>query len=175
MAESQQKKLDRVRPPRVQISYDVETNGAMEKKELPFVVGVLADLSAQRKEPLPPVKDRKFTEIDRDNINDVMAEAAPALQLSVPNTLADDGSQLRVGLEFKSMDDFEPARVAEQIPPLKELLDMRKRLDEVLAKISTNQQLEGLLQDVLANTDKVKDLAQQMGIGADAPTREGGQ
>lgn len=173
MAESQQKKLDRVRPPRVQISYDVETNGAMVKKELPFVVGVMADLSAQRKDPLPPVKDRKFTEIDRDNINDVMAEAAPALQLSVPNTLADDGSQLRVGLEFKSMDDFEPARVAEQVPPLKELLDMRKRLDEVLAKISTNQQLEGLLEDVLANTEKVKDLAKQMGIG-DAPAQEGG-
>ncbi len=175
MPESQQKKLDRVRPPRVQISYDVETNGAMEKKELPFVVGVLADLSAQRKEALPPVKDRKFTEIDRDNINDVMAEAAPALQLSVPNTLADDGSQLRVGLEFKSMDDFEPARVAEQVAPLKELLDMRKRLDEVLAKISTNQQLEGLLEDVLKNTDKVKDLAKQMGIEGDAPTQEGGK
>jgi type VI secretion system protein ImpB len=175
MAESQQKKLDRVRPPRVQISYDVETNGAMVKKELPFVVGVMADLSAQRKEPLPPVKDRKFTEIDRDNINDVMAEAAPALQLSVPNTLADDGSQLRVGLEFKSLDDFEPARVAEQVAPLKELLDMRKRLDEVLAKISTNQQLEGLLQDVLANTEKVKDLAKQMGIEGDAPATEGGK
>jgi type VI secretion system protein ImpB len=164
-----------VRPPRVQISYDVETNGAMVKKELPFVVGVMADLSAQRKEPLPPVKDRKFTEIDRDNINDVMAEAAPALQLSVPNTLADDGSQLRVGLEFKSLDDFEPARVAEQVAPLKELLDMRKRLDEVLAKISTNQQLEGLLQDVLANTEKVKDLAKQMGIEGDAPATEGGK
>ena len=175
MAESQQKKLDRVRPPRVQISYDVETNGAMVKKELPFVIGVLADLSAQRKRPLPAVKDRKFTEIDRDNINDVMAEAAPALQLSVPNTLADDGSQLRVGLEFKSLDDFEPARVAEQVAPLKELLDMRKRLDEVLAKISTNQQLEGLLQDVLANTEKVKDLAKQMGIEAGTPASEGGK
>src|SRR5262245_9364725 len=175
MAESQQKKLDRVRPPRVQISYDVETNGAMVKKELPFVVGVMADLSAQRADPVPPVKDRKFTEIDRDNINDVMAEAAPALQLSVPNTLADDGSQLRVGLEFKSLDDFEPARVAEQVAPLKELLDMRKRLDEVLAKISTNQQLEGLLQDVLANTEKVKDLAKQMGIEGGAPAAtEGG-
>jgi len=173
MADSQQKKLDRVRPPRVQISYDVETNGAMVKKELPFVVGVMADLSAQRKEPLPPVKDRKFTEIDRDNIDDVMAEAAPALQLSVPNTLADDGSQLRVGLEFKSLEDFEPARVAEQVAPLKELLDMRKRLDEVLAKISTNQQLEGLLQEVLANTEKVKDLAKQMGIEASAT--EGGK
>jgi type VI secretion system protein ImpB len=144
------------------------------------VVGVMADLSAQRKEPLPPVKDRKFTEIDRDNINDVMADAAPALQYSVNNTLADDGSKLRVGLEFKSLEDFEPARVAEQVPPLKELLDMRKRLDEVLAKISTNQQLEGLLQDVLANTDKVKDLAKQMGLEEGAapavpPTEEGGK
>jgi type VI secretion system protein ImpB len=172
MAESQQKKLDRVRPPRVQISYDVETNGALEKKELPFVVGVLADLSAQRKDPLPPVKERKFTEIDRDNINDVMAEAAPALNYSVANKLSDDGSQMRVDLQFKSMDDFEPARVAEQVPALKELLDMRKRLDEALAKISTNQQLEGVLQEVLANTERVKKLASEMGL--DSSKTEGG-
>jgi len=103
MSESLQHKLDRVRRPRVQITYDVETNGAMVKKELPFVVGVLADLSAQRKTPLPPLRDRKFVEIDRDNINDVMADAAPELQMRVENKLADDGSQLSVGLKFSSM------------------------------------------------------------------------
>jgi len=169
MSESLQHKLDRVRRPRVQITYDVETNGAMVKKELPFVVGVLADLSAQRKTPLPPLRDRKFVEIDRDNINDVMADAAPELQMRVENKLADDGSQLSVGLKFSSMDDFEPGRVAEQVAPLKELLDMRKRLDEVLGKMESNVKLEGLLQEVLANTEKVQTLAKQMGIETPAP------
>src|SRR3954463_12307097 len=125
-----QHKLDRVRRPRVQITYDVETNGAMVKKELPFVVGVMADLSAQRKAPLPAMRDRKFVEIDRDNINKVMSDAAPELQMRVENKLADDGSQLAVNLKFKKLDDFEPGAVAQQVAPLKELLEMRKRLDE---------------------------------------------
>src|SRR5205814_736311 len=169
MAESLQHKLDRVRRPRVQITYDVETNGAMVKKEPPFVVGVLADLSAQRKTPLPAMRDRKFTEIDRDNINNVMADAAPELSIRVANRLSEDGSQLSVPLAFRNLDDFSPARVAEQVAPLKELLEMRKRLDEVLGKIESNVKLEGLLQDVLGNDEKVKALAQQMGIDATAP------
>lgn len=175
MSESNQKKIGRVRKPRVQISYDVETNGAMQKKELPYLVGVLADLSAQRTEPLPPMKDRKFVEIDRDNINNVMADAAPEIQVSVDNKLSEDGTVLRVPLKFRSMEDFQPAKVAEQVPALKELLDMRQRLDEVLGKIGVNAKLEGLLQEVLANTAKVEELAKQMGISADqpvAPTEE---
>ncbi len=165
MAESFQHKLDRVRSPRVQITYDVETNGAMVKKELPFVVGIMAGLSGHRDEKeLGAIKDRKFVEIDRDNIDSVMKDAAPMLNLSVANKLADDDSKLRLQLQFKSMDDFAPANVAEQVAPLKELLDMRKRLDEVISRISTNSQLENVLQDVLANTEKVKELAKQMGI-----------
>ncbi|MFO0938030.1 MAG: type VI secretion system contractile sheath small subunit [Gemmataceae bacterium] len=164
MADSFQHKLDRVRSPRVQITYDVETNGAMEKKELPFVTGVLAGLSGHRDEKeLGLLKDRKFVEIDRDNINKVLHDAAPSLNLSVDNTLTDDNSKLRVGLKFDSLDDFEPAKVAEQIAPLRELLEMRRRLDEVLSRISTNTQLEGVLQDVLANTDKVNQLARELG------------
>jgi len=166
MSESWQHKLDRVRRPRVQITYDVEANGAMVQKELPFVVGVLADLSAQRKTPLPSMRDRKFVEIDRDNINRVMADAAPELQMRVDNKLADDGSQLAVNLKFKSLDDFEPGRVAQQVAPLKELLDMRQRLDEVLGKMESNVKLEGLLQDVLSNSEKAAALAKQMGIEA---------
>ena len=167
MAESQQHKLDRVRPPRVQITYDVETNGAMQKKELPFLVGVLADLSGHRDEKeLGPLRDRKFTDIDRDNVDAVLADAAPKLNLTVDNQLAADGSKLKCELKFRSMDDFAPAAVAQQIAPLKELLDMRRRLDEVLAKITTNKQLEDVLQDVLANTDKVQALAKQMGLTA---------
>lgn len=169
MPESFQHKLDRVRSPRVQITYDVETNGAMVKKELPFVVGIMAGLSGHRDEKeLGAVKDRKFVEIDRDNLDSVMKDAAPMLNLSVANKLADDDSKLRLSLQFKSMEDFEPAKVAEQIAPLKELLDMRKRLDEVISRISTNSQLESVLQDVLANQDKVKELAKQMGIDENA-------
>src|SRR6516162_5595359 len=112
--ESMQHKLDRVRRPRVQITYDVETNGAMVKTELPFVVGVLADLSGQPKEALRPLKDRKFVPIDRDNFNDVLAKSAPRLALKVQNRLTDEDSKLAVELNFKSIDDFEPARVAEQ-------------------------------------------------------------
>lgn len=169
MPESFQHKLDRVRSPRVQITYDVETNGAMVKKELPFVVGILAGLSGHREEKeLGALKDRKFVEIDRDNVDSVMKDAAPMLNLSVANKLADDDSKLRLSLQFKSMEDFEPAKVAEQVAPLKELLDMRKRLDEVISRISTNSQLETVLQDVLANQDKVKELAKQMGIDENA-------
>lgn len=165
MPESYQHRLDRVRPPRVQITYDVETNGAMEQKELPFVVGVLAALSGHRDEKeLGPMRDRKFQEIDRDNIDKVMEDAAPKLNLSVDNTLAGDNSKLRVELKFNALTDFEPAKVAEQVAPLKELLDMRRRLNEVLARISTNQQLEEVLQEVLSNTEKVQSLAQQLGI-----------
>src|SRR3954453_7512019 len=124
--ESLQHKLDRVRRPRVQITYDVETNGAMQKVELPFVVGVMADLSAQPKEALRPLKERKFVNIDRDNFNDVMERSAPRLAMKVDNRLTGEGdSKLAVELNFKHIDDFEPARVAEQVPALKQLLEMR--------------------------------------------------
>jgi type VI secretion system protein ImpB len=172
MSESWQHKLDRVRRPRVQITYDVETNGAMVQKELPFVVGVMADLSAQRKTPLPAMRDRTFVEIDRDNINKVMSDAAPEVQMRVDNKLADDGSQLAVNLKFKKLDDFEPGAVAQQVAPLKELLDMRKRLDEVMGKMESNIKLEGLLQDVLTNSEKVASLAKQMGLEAGEQTEK---
>src|SRR6516162_154482 len=129
MAERLQHKLDRVRRPRVQITYDVETGGAMKKVELPFVVGVLADLSGQPKEALKPLKERKAVYIDRDNFNEVLARSGARLALRVPNMLTDPNSKLAVELNFKHMDDFEPARVAEQIGPLKQLLEMRKELN----------------------------------------------
>ena len=165
MAESQQHKLDRVRPPRVQITYDVETNGAMEKKELPFVVGVMAELSGHRDEKeLGKLADRKFQQIDRDNIDAVLEDAAPTLNLTVDNVLSADGSRLKAALAFKSMDDFAPAAVARQIPALKELLDMRGRLDQILASLQTNTPLDDILQGVLASTDNVQKLASEMGI-----------
>jgi len=169
MAESTAKKISRVRPPRVQITYDVETNGALQQKELPFVVGVVADLSAQRTAPLPALKDRKFVEIDRDNINDVMSDAAPEISIRVENKLADDGTQLSVPLKFRSMEDFEPAKVAEQVPALKELLEMRQRLDEILAKISTNSKLDEALSGALKN-ETLQGLGKELGIGTDQPS-----
>jgi type VI secretion system protein ImpB len=174
MAESQQHKLDRVRRPRVQITYDVETGGAMVKTELPFVVGVMADLSGQPKQALPALKERKFVPIDRDNFNEVLERAAPRLAMKVDNRLTDDNTKLAVDLNFKSIDDFEPARVAEQVAPLKELLDMRLRLTQMLAKMEGNDKLDQLLNDVLNNTEKAMSLAKQLGIEAapEAPKTE---
>jgi type VI secretion system protein ImpB len=173
MSESLQHKLDRVRRPRVQITYDVETNGAMQKTELPFVVGIMADLSGQPKEALRPLKERKFTNIDRDNFNDVLERSAPRLAMKVDNKLTGEGdSKLAVELNFKHIDDFEPAKVAEQIGPLKELLDMRLRLTQLLAKMEGNDKLEALLADVMGNNEKAMALAKEMGI--EAPKTEGG-
>jgi len=159
MAESLQHKLDRVRRPRVQITYDVETGGAMKKVELPFVVGVLADLSGQPKEALKPIKERKATFIDRDNFNKVLAQSGARLALRVPNKLTDPNSKLAVELNFKNMDDFEPANVAEQIGPLKQLLEMRHELTQLLGRMEGNDKLEQLLADVLANTEKATAVA----------------
>jgi type VI secretion system protein ImpB len=154
MPESLQHKLDRVRRPRVHITYDVETGGAMKAVELPFVVGVLADLSGQPKEALPPLKERKAVAIDRDNFNKVMEKSRVRLAMRVPNKLTDPNSKLAVELQFKHIDDFEPARVAEQIEPLKKLLDMRHELTQLLGRMEGNDKLEQLLADVLVNTEK---------------------
>jgi type VI secretion system protein ImpB len=170
MAESLQKKLDRVRRPRVQITYDVETGGAMQKVEMPFVVGVMADLSGQPKEALRPIKERKFTNIDRDNFNDVLAKSAPRLAMKVDDKLTGGDGKLAVELNFKSIDDFDPARIAQQVGPLKELLEMRQRLVHLMAKMEGNDKLEELLADVLTNTEKAAALAKQMGV--EAPKEE---
>jgi len=164
--------LDRVRRPRVQITYDVETNGALQKVELPFVVGVMADLSGQPKDPLPILKDRKFANIDRDNFNDVLAKAAPRLAYRVADKLSgQEGGQLGVELNFRSMDDFDPAKVATQVPALKKLLDARHELTQLLAKMEGNDKLEAMLTEILANTENATKLAGELGI--EAPKEEG--
>jgi type VI secretion system protein ImpB len=154
--ESIHKKLARVRKPRVHITYDVEIGDAIEQKELPYVVGVLADLSGQPKEALPRVKDRKFVEIDRDNFNQVMAGIKPRLTFRVPNRLANDDSQIGVELEFKHLDDFSPEAVAQQVEPIRKLVEARQRLNELALKINSSDKLENLLQDVVQNTDALK-------------------
>ena len=168
--------LDRVRRPRVQITYDVETNGAMQKVELPFVVGVLADLSGQPAEPLKRIKERSFVNIDRDNFNDVMAKSTPRLAMKVPNRLSGDAdTKIAVELNFRTIDDFEPGRVAEQVAPLRELLKMRDQLNQLLGKMEGNDKLDQLLAEVLSNTDKARALAQSMGIepGSDQAGADG--
>lgn len=170
MAESMQHKLDRVRRPRVQVTYDVETNGAMVKTELPFVVGVLADLSGSPKEKLGPMKDRKIVEIDRDNFNQVLKKATPRVAIKVANKITNDDTKLAVELNFKNMDDFEPAKVAEQVGPMKELLDMRHRLTELLGKMEGNDKLEAMLADIMGNSDKAAAIAKALGGGAESET-----
>jgi type VI secretion system protein ImpB len=140
----------------------VETNGQMEARELPFVVGVLADLSGQPAKPLDPLKERKFVNIDRDTFNSVLQKAAPRLAMKVANRLTDDNTSLALELNFKSFDDFEPARIAQQIGPLRELLEARQRLTELLAKGEGNDKLEQLLAQVLNNTDLRTQLAEQI-------------
>ena len=169
-SESYQKKLDRVRRPRVQITYDVETNGALQKRELPYVVGVMADLSGQPKDPLRPMKERKFVPIDRDNFNQVLEKSAPRVAMRVDNKLTDDNSKLAVELNFKNMDDFDPAAIAKQVPALKELLEMRNRLTQLMSKMEGNDKLETLLGDVLQNTEKAMALAKEIGIKPEGET-----
>jgi type VI secretion system protein ImpB len=170
---SRQKTLERVRRPRVQISYDVETVGGMRKVELPFVVGVMADLSGMPAKPLPAMKERKFVPIDRDNFNKVLAKMEPRLALRVQNKLTDENTKLGAELNFRHIDDFEPARVAEQIPALKELLDVRQRLSQLLNKMEGNEKLERLLDDIINNPDKKAALAKLVPEGgSEAPKAE---
>lgn len=163
MSESTQHKLSRVRPPRVQITYDVEIGDAIQMKELPLVVGIMADLAGKPTEALPPIAKRKFVEIDRDNINDVMASIKPRLAFQVANRLeepedGEEGSQLNVALEFEHLDDFHPESVVKQIEPLRKLYEARQRLTDLMAKLDGNDDLDALLRDVAANTEKQEEI-----------------
>jgi len=172
--ESLQHTLDRVRSPRVQITYDVEVGDAIEMKEIPFVVGVLADLSGKPDEPLPKMKERKFVEIDRDNFNNVLAGMKPRLAYRVDNKLTDDGSQLAVELRFKSLDDFHPEQVAKQVDPLRKLVDARSRLTELLNKLDGNDKLDEMLQDIISSSESLEKLGKEAGVDKkkDEPNKE---
>jgi len=162
--ESLQHTLDRVRAPRVQITYDVEVGDAIEMKEIPFVVGVMSDLSGKPDEPLPRLKDRKFVEIDRDNFDNVLAGMKPRLAYRVDNKLTDDDTKMAVELRFKSIDDFHPERVAEQIAPVRKLVETRKRLSDLLSKLDGNDRLDELLQEVISSTDSLEKLGAEAGV-----------
>ena len=163
-SESLQHKLDRVRSPRVQITYDVEVGDSIEMKDIPFVVGVLADLSGKPDEPLPKLKDRKFVEIDRDNFNNVLEAMRPRAAFKVDNKLTNDDSKIAVDLRFKSMDDFHPERVVQQVEPLRKLVEARRKLSDLLSKLDGNDRLDELLQDVIANSDSLQQLGKEAGV-----------
>ena len=163
--EGTQKKLERVRPPRVSISYDVETGGAIETKELPFVMGVLGDFTGQPVEPLAKLKERKFVDVNPDNFDDVLASMKPHLAFTVENKLSEDANAGKIGvdLHFKSLDDFAPENVARQVKPLRELLELRTKLADLRGSLQGNDKLEEILQSTLNDEDKMKRLRAEMG------------
>ena len=158
--ESIQKRLEKVRPPRVQLTYDVEKGDAIEQKEIPFVVGVLGDFSGQPDQPLPRIKDRQFVNVDLDNFDAVMEGMAPRAAYRAQNTLTGDG-EIAVEMTFKSIDDFRPEAVVQQVEPLRKLLEARTKLADLRNKVAGNEKLEDLLNDVLANTEQLKQLGRK--------------
>jgi type VI secretion system protein ImpB len=161
-------KLDRVRKPRVHIKYEVETEGASVERELPFVVGVMGDFSGNPTAPKAPLKNRKFVKIDRDNFDKVMAQVAPELNIGVDNVLEEGGNkEMKVKLNFNSMDDFTPGRIAGQVPALKKLMDTRNKLRDLMAKVDRSEDLESLLEQVLQKKDELNKLSSDLGVSAE--------
>ena len=158
-------KLSRVRKPRVHITYEVETEGARVLRELPFVMGVLGDFSGKPTQPLKPLRDRKFIQIDRDNFDEVMARMTPGLEFRVTNTLKGDGSEMAVKLRFDGLEDYDPGRVVQQVEPLKKLLETRDKLRDLLTKIDRSDELETLLERVLKSDEEIKKLSAELGAG----------
>ncbi|HFQ5212332.1 TPA: type VI secretion system contractile sheath small subunit [Vibrio vulnificus] len=158
-------KLSRVRKPRVHITYDVETEGTSLKKELPFVVGVMGDFAGQNTEALKPLKDRRFIQIDRDNFDDVLKKMSPSVEFKVKNTMVDDGTEFAVNLHFQSMKDFEPASIVRQVDPLRQLMDTRNKLRDLMTKVDRSEELENVLEAVLNNTDNLSKLADELKLG----------
>jgi len=169
--ESLQKKISRVRPPRVHITYDVETNGSIEKRDIPFVMGVMADVSGQPEQPLPPLKDRKFVEIDKDTFDKVLGQINPRLAYKVDNRLSEDDTRLGIELRFNTMADFEPAAVVKQIPALRRLLELRSALHNLRSSLIGNDRLESVLQEILKSHDAMQRIGAESG-SATAGTKE---
>jgi type VI secretion system protein ImpB len=165
MSNSIHEKLSRVRRPRVHITYEVETEGAQIVRELPFVVGVMGDFSGDPTQPLRPLAERKFIQIDRDSFDEVMKRLAPGLKLRVENKLSPEGGIIPVDLRFDSIEDFEPARVLDQVPALKALLETRNRLRDLASKADRSEELETLLETVLKDRNQLNRLSDELGLG----------
>ncbi len=162
--ESLQHKIERIRPPRVNITYDVEVGGAIELKELPFVVGVLGDFVGKPEEPLPALKNRKFVEIDPDNFNQVLSGMKPRLAYTIDNKMQDDGSKMGIELKFNNIEDFEPDNIVQQVDPLRKLVEARQKLSDLLSKMDGNEKLETILNDVISDAGKQKELSDSLGL-----------
>lgn len=162
--ESVHAKLERVRPPRVHVTYNVEVGDAIEIKEIPFVMGVLGDFSGQPEEPLPRIRERRFVEVTPDNFDSVLASMKPRVAFTVENKLSDDPAAGKIGvdLRFSNIEDFEPEKVARQVKPLRELLELRTKLSDLRGTLQGNEKLEKLLQDVLGNTEKMQQIKDEM-------------
>jgi type VI secretion system protein ImpB len=156
--ESTQKRLERDRPPRVQLTYDVEVGDALETKELPFVLGVVGDLTGHPETPLPRLKDRSFVQIDADTFDDVLRGMAPRLQLQVEDRLREDGGRLGLELRFERLEDFEPAGIVRQVEPLRRLLEARERLADLRNRMAGNDRLEELLDGVVHDAERLRTL-----------------
>jgi type VI secretion system protein ImpB len=168
MPESTQEKLNRVRKPRVHITYEVETDGARVIKELPFVMGVIGNFSGSHPtQELRPLEERKFVEINRDNFDSVMKRMGPGLQLSVENTIEGNGTTIPVQLAFNSINDFEPANVIKQVEPLTKLLETRNRLRDLISKVDRSTELETILEQVLKSTEDLQKLSSELGVKSD--------
>jgi len=174
MAQSIHRTMRTRRPPRVHIEYEVYVGNALEKKALPFVVGVLGDFSGSPTEPLKKLEERKFIQIDRDNFNDVLAKMTPGLNLRVENTLKGDGSEVAIQLKFKSMDDFSPAAIVQQVEPLRKLLEIRQHLKELQSKADVSPKIEENIEKLLQDPEAIKKLAAELGskAGSEAPKTE---
>ncbi|MGK5042590.1 type VI secretion system contractile sheath small subunit [Janthinobacterium sp. GB1R12] len=165
--DSVQKRLQKVRPPRVQMTYDVEIGDAIENKELPFVVGVVGDFGGNSELEQKRLKDRKFVDIDRDNFDEVMKGIEPRATFRVPNALGADGGQFGVELKFRAIADFRPEAVVEQVEPLRKLLEARTKLADLRNKLAGNDKLEDILNDVLNSTEKLAQLEQHSHVRKD--------
>jgi type VI secretion system protein ImpB len=164
MAESIHSKLNRVRKPRVHITYDVETNGAVVEREIPFVMGVMGDYSGDNTESKKSLKDRKFSKIDRDNFNDVMLNISPQVNMKVQNTLEEDSGEFDVNLTLKNMEDFEPHKIVNKIEPLRKLMETRNKLRDLLTKADRSDELETILETILNDSDALSSISGELGI-----------
>ena len=175
MSTGQAHKLGRVRKPRVHITYDVETNGAPIKKELPFVMGVVGDFSGNPTAPPKPLRDRKFNSIDRDNFNDIMKSIKPELNIRVRDVLQGGDKEMPLSLKFTSMDDFNPDQLVNQVPVLKSMRETRNKLRELLTTVDqSNPDLEAKLEQILADTSRLQKMAGELGV-SEQKKEEGGE
>ena len=175
MKDNVQQKLKRVRPPRVKISYDVEIGDAVESRELPFVGALVADLAGDNNAAQGSMRDRSFVEIDNENVDDALSGINPTLSFQVDDKLSDAGGNLNVSLDFNSMADFQPESVIQQVEPLRRLYEARQRLNDLAAKLDGNDELDGLLLQVIQDTEKRKELESTLkteNAGQDKPAPE---